>query len=157
MTAGCARCGSCCDPVVFDDETYRALATWTAEALRDVPDPAADDGWPWWQEHGWEDRELAEAWYDPEGTGRANADFITEHWHPLGDGDYRCDRFDPDHRTCTAHGDRPPVCSRYPWYDREPSGSDTGPPPQCSYLADLPAGERPEGSRPLIPLAVLRG
>jgi Fe-S-cluster containining protein len=160
MGAGCAGCGSCCDPVILNDETYELLGKhWTRAALDGTPDPRTDEGWEAWRAVGNldADREWICERYPPDSDYRADADFIAAHWRPLGDHEYRCDRFDPVHRKCMAYGDRPPVCRNYPWYGREPSGSNTDPPPQCSYLADLPAGERPEGSRPLIPLAVLRG
>ena len=159
MPASCAQCGACCDPVLFDDDTYRTLRTWTSEALRDAADPATEAGWAHWREHGWDDsRELAVAWFRPDGTGRANADFVTAHWHALGDGEYRCDAFDPATRLCGAHDARPPVCRGFPWYSDGPTPEGaaglTGI-PQCSFLADVPPGDRPEGSRPLIPITVL--
>lgn len=96
-----------------------------------------------------------------EGMDTDQARFLLEHWHQLDEednGHYRCDMLDPVHRTCMAHDSRPQVCSGYPWYGREPSpkvifARDT----QCSYLLDLPPSQRPEGSRPLIPIEVIRG
>jgi hypothetical protein len=160
MTAGCAGCGSCCDPVILNDETYEQLGKyWTSTALEGVPDPRSDENWAAWREVGYTDdqREATITCYLPGSDYRADADFITEHWHPLGDGEYRCDRFDPARRGCMAYADRPPVCRNYPWYGREPWASDTDPPSRCSYLADLPRPDRPEGARPLIPLLVVNG
>lgn len=106
-------------------------------------------------------------------TGRArsqelasdNDRFIAQHWHPLSawtddDGtsvlSVRCDMFDQGTRTCTAYNSRPPVCSRFPWYGDGPSAERAAPlPPQCSFLADVPPGQRPPDSRPLIPLAAI--
>lgn len=48
---------------------------------------------------------------------------------------YRCPIFDPVARVCTDHANRPPVCSNYPWYGREPE-SYKGLPPRCSFVAD---------------------
>lgn len=157
MTAGCARCGNCCDPVVLDDETYERLGKyWTSTALESCPDPRTGEGWAAWLEigHTDDDRERQIAKYIPGSDYRADADFITAHWHPLGDSEYRCDAFDPVTRLCTARDGRPPVCRNYPWYGREPSAEQAAKNmgPQCSYLADLPPDQRPEGSRPLIPL-----
>jgi Fe-S-cluster containining protein len=152
---GCARCGDCCERIwlslPLDD-----LAVWSTDALSGVPDPSTDEGWEYWLEHGWVDRELAVQYFDPQGSRRANADFLSVHWHPIPEGDHSCDQFDPVHRVCLAHDGRPPVCSGYPWYGSEPSVARA---PKriahCSYLADLPPADRPEGSRPLIPLEVL--
>ena len=151
MTAGCARCGSCCDPVSFDPESLGRVARWSTAALEGVPDPSTDEGWAYWLEHGHADRERTARAFDPAGDYRANADFIAAHWHPAGERNVACDAYDPETRLCTARESRPPVCRDYPWYGREPD-SGKGMPLQCSYLADLPAEKRPEGARPLIPL-----
>jgi Fe-S-cluster containining protein len=87
--------------------------------------------------------------------------FITQHWHPLSawtdeDGTWlqmRCDMFDPDSRLCTAREARPPVCRGFPWYGDGPCAGRAGELlSHCSYLADVPPGQRPPESRPLIPL-----
>ena len=144
--------------MTFPDGDYEALAKWTTAALDGIPDPATEDGWAYWRQHGWDDREMATRRFRPGSSYRANAEFISAHWHPLGDHEYRCDRFDASHRLCAAHEERPPVCRDYPWYGSEPAerGPD-GMIPRCSYLADLPPSLRPEGSRPLIPLTPLNG
>lgn len=57
-----------------------------------------------------------------------SAPFAREHWtlieaRECAEGtEYRvrCDVFDPATRRCTAHADRPPICSGYPWYGAEP-------------------------------------
>lgn len=70
---------------------------------------------------------------------------------------YRCLKFDEVNRVCTAHDERPPMCSGYPWYGREPDpGSINRDETRCSYWLDVDPEERPEGVRPLIPLTVLR-
>lgn len=95
-----------------------------------------------------------------EKQGTDEAAFLLEHWQDIGDeeGHYTCDQFDRVHRLCLAHEDRPPVCSNYPWYSDPPGqGNVVIKNPQCSYLLDLPPTSRPEGSRPLIPVEVLRG
>lgn len=157
MTAGCARCGSCCENIWCDD--YDDAVKWSTAALERIPDPATDEGWAYWQESkpdwGDEQREDAIRKYDPDGRQRADADFLAAHWKVQDNGRYSCDAFDPVTRLCTAHESRPPVCEDYPWYGEEPSaerGTYMG--RECSYLADLPPSERPEGSRPLIPLMV---
>lgn len=155
MTAGCARCGNCCENIVCD--TYDEALKWTSAALTGVPDPGTEDGWAYWREHGWDDgsREKAIRRY---GAGsRADADFLAKYWHsPDGGAHYECSMFNPATRECTAHDRRPPVCRNYPWYREEPSAEramQIG--LQCSYLADLSPADRPEGARPLIPLLVL--
>lgn len=152
MTAGCARCGTCCENIWC--ETAQDLPHWTTAAMEGVPDPGTDEGWTHWQSSGWEDRAKAQRWYDPDGDNRKNAEFIVAHWHPNDDGEtYSCDRFDPATRLCTAHDGRPAVCSGFPWYGRDPDDEHIKAlPAHCSYLADVPPDQRPEGSRPLIPL-----
>lgn len=158
MSAGCARCGSCCDPVHFERERLEAILKWTTEALEGVPDPGTDEGWEHWLKHGYaaSDRERAVCRFDPAGRYRTDVDFIAAHWAPIDDKTVACDAYDPETALCTAHENRPPVCRDYPWYGREPSeDTRTDLDPHCSYLADLPPDKRPEGSRPLIPLTVV--
>lgn len=91
-----------------------------------------------------------------EDFGSEDALFIVKHWHRNpGAEHYACDMLGED-GLCTAYDSRPPVCSGYPWYGREPSQEQAGHlGDQCSYLLDVPPEQRPEGSRPLIPLTVL--
>jgi Putative zinc- or iron-chelating domain len=131
---------------------------YSTAALEGVPDPGTEDGWAYWREHGHKDgdRQLAIANYDPAGRKRADADFIAAHWAETCDGHWTCDAYDPEHGTCTAHENRPPLCRDYPWYGDQPSAERAGYMyRQCSYLADLPPDQRPEGARPLIPLSVV--
>jgi hypothetical protein len=132
------------------------VVTWTSAALDGAADPADDAGWKAWLAIGWD-----EAWRDdaiarcaPGSTMRLNADFLAEHWKPVSDETCACDMYDRDARLCMAQESKPPVCSDYPWYGREPHDGVNFP-LQCSYLADLPRDQRPEGARPLIPLAVV--
>lgn len=128
-----AGCGACCDPVV--------LAKTDHDWIRHLTESGADPG--------------------------MNGAFISQHWHSpesYADADgivwlrMRCDMFDPARRACTAYGDRPPVCERYPWYGREPNAADAMfLHRQCSYLAGLPPDQRPAGARPLIPITPVRG
>lgn len=154
VSLGCARCGQCCENITISAD---GLDKWTTGALEGVPDPRTDDGWAWWQESGWTDRDRAWRWWNPDGDNRLCADFITAHWKLNDDGrTYSCDAFDQVTRLCMAHDERPPVCSGYPWYGTEPDDvhiSALG--GQCSYLLDVAPDRRPEGSRPLIPLTVL--
>jgi hypothetical protein len=135
---------------------------WSTKRLEGVPDPRTDEGWAYWLEHGWkpgvgdDSRESAVYRYDPDGSWRANADFTEAHFTEACDGYWMCDVFDPEHGQCTAHDQRPPLCREYPWYGKEPSADQLGLMySQCSYLADLPRDQRPEGARPLIPLTVI--
>jgi Putative zinc- or iron-chelating domain len=131
MTAGCARCGSCCDPVILEADIFLGCGQ------RARPQETASRN----------DRFIAEhwhplsAWTDDDGTSVLAL---------------RCDMFDPESRACTAYESRPPVCSRFPWYGDTPSaGRAAGLLPHCSYLADLPPDQRKPDSRPLIPVTVL--
>ncbi len=80
-------------------------------------------------------------------TGAPDLVFAAAHWHATGEltGDglhaYRCDRFDPASRLCTAHDERPPICRGYPWYDEDddPPGRRLVVLPQrCAFRADVP-------------------
>lgn len=143
MTAGCAGCGDCCDPVLTGwtlDELFDKAAVWEAS-----PDPERDlPGFTAWARENRPDMPLLEAL-----TTRKellhNAYFILDHWSDLhhpgaedwpGRHAYLCDAFDPVLRACTAYQDRPPVCSGYPWYGHEPRERQLH--PACSYNADVP-------------------
>ena len=131
MSAGCARRGSCCDPVIIEADVFSGCG----ERARSEEFPHDNDRFI--TQH-W--RPLS-AWQAEDGT-----------WYlPV-----RCDAFDPAHRTCTAHDSRPPVCRDFPWYGGEPGpDSAAGLESHCSYLADLRPDQREPDSRPLIPLTVI--
>lgn len=127
---GCARCGDCCDPVLLGPNAIAVIEGEVATGLD------ADD---------------------------ETITFAREHWRRRGelDGDgwgrYDCDQFDPELRLCSAGDARPPVCRYYPWYaDGPTSGRAATLHPRCSYLAEVPPEQRPEGSRPLIPIEAIR-
>ena len=155
MTAGCAQCGSCCTHIWLTVDPRK----WSTRALANIPDPSTDEGWAYWlknSDHADADRAKVLGMYDPAGRYRADADFIATHFAETCDGYWTCDAYDPEHGTCTAHDDRPPLCRDYPWYSEQPSaerGDHLS--KQCSYLADLPPDQRPEDARPLIPLTVI--
>lgn len=158
MSAGCARCGSCCDPVTFAREAYDAVVKWSASAMAGVPDPGTDEGWPHWLAGGYTEDQRAAAIrrYAPGSITRQDADFLAAHWKPIDDKTCACDAYDREARLCTAQDSKPPVCRDYPWYGRDPGSEDgKGMPLHCSYLADMPPDKRPEGARPLIPLTVV--
>jgi Fe-S-cluster containining protein len=157
MTAGCARCGGCCERIWLNSDPR----PWSTAALEGVPDPRTDEGWAYWLENVRQpgaplaeaDRESVLSAYDPDGPKRADADFVAAHFAETCDGHWTCDAYDPEHGTCTAHDARPPLCRGFPWYGETPSpGRGESMPPGCSYLAELPPSGRPEGARPLIPL-----
>jgi Fe-S-cluster containining protein len=125
----CNRCGDCCTDIYLSS-TKVALR----QIIRDNPDQPS-----------------------------LSARFVLAHWHrsgtavgdPKGHVRWSCDRFDPDTRLCTAHDDRPPVCSGYPWYGRDPAevakevSVVSRLPPRCAFFADVPADQRPDGWVPL--------
>jgi Fe-S-cluster containining protein len=131
VTAGCARCGSCCDPVIIETDIVLRCA-WQA---RSQERPSANALF------------ITQHWHP------------IEAWRDLKDGvsvtSARCDMFDPATRLCTAHESRPPICSRFPWYGDQPGADRAAPLPRhCSFLADVPPDQRPSGARPLLPLAM---
>lgn len=127
----CNGCGSCC-------ENIHLSASWDlieARALCVSP----DDDWPAWVRSGYKRPELARANY-------FDARFIFEHWHLNTDAEtYGCDMFDEATRRCTDHAGRPPICSGYPWYGREPTLVYLH--PNCSFRADQP---------PRVPVTIRR-
>jgi len=147
-TCGC--CGDCCRDI--------PLSTSKAAFRRKLShgDARDDDVWAAWVA-GWESQG------DPETPDReswvrlqADARFIIEHWHggrraPNGTTKgWTCDRFDPETWLCTAYEERPPICSDFPWYDRPAGHVDGGRwPLRCTFWADRPAEERPEGWVPV--------
>jgi hypothetical protein len=159
---GCARCGSCCDPVYLSEEMATVMEAW--RSLKGVPDPATDEGWAHWAKHGWADdrRDTAIAKYQPDAPDQVTARFAAEHWHRREDSEegrrvYDCDQFDHETRLCLAGDGRPPVCSGYPWYQAGPTAERAdGLYGHCSYLLDVPPADRPEGARPLIPIEVIK-
>lgn len=137
----CGGCGACCDPVW--------LAMDPLEVARCLALDAAG--------RRFSTRE-----------GEVNVRFIAEHMTPLvpqpesyydgepaatsGHTAWRCDKYDPVSRLCTAHDDRPPICRGYPWYGDEPRGNATAVLPGCSHLWDLKPGDRGPLPGRLLPL-----
>jgi Fe-S-cluster containining protein len=62
--------------------------------------------------------------------------FVDGRWEFLPAWYYRCDRYDPVAKACTAYDERPEMCSGYPWHD-EPVDPNKSLPPQCAYNADV--------------------
>lgn len=133
MSLGCARCGACCENIWLSRQHRGQIE---AAIARDDFESAGPEAHP-------------------------NSSFILEHWTEVertedGESRYVCDAYDPDRRLCTAHADRPPVCSQFPWYGRQ-AGDLAGAVinKRCSYWLDVPPAERPPGARPLIPITVV--
>lgn len=202
MSLGCARCGSCCAPVTLWWDPRERYSPATVRRWVESPDPDTVGGWALWVRNGWSPDEwprrlrAIEDWrfYQryataPDATSR-NAAFITEHWtvewtesDPRGRTYHvvTCDAFDPVARLCTAHTDRPPICSDFPWYRGDPAevsiehatanlggvgadgvrayGEDTvgGGRAHCSYFLDVPGWSTRPGLRPLLPIAQVSG
>jgi Fe-S-cluster containining protein len=94
-------------------------------------------------DHGTIIKRLAQGY----GTGRWRKDavFILNNMRPTGRSTRQgkmvkqvlsCAKFDSVTRKCTAHDDRPELCSGYPWYKGEPITGDTTMGGRCSYLGD---------------------
>jgi Fe-S-cluster containining protein len=114
----CARCGDCCDPVFLTSSMVEILTMTVLPSLAQT-------------KHG------------------TDAEWLLEHWHfidyvpapspGLSQGaTFRCDKFDPVSRQCTAHDERPQVCRGYPWYGKTPKQFDPTMGPRCSFVADVP-------------------
>lgn len=126
---GCSRCGDCCERI--HSVPMEQFVAMTAH------DPATMNA-----------------------VGKSNiatAVFAIEHWKVVGvetdalglvtHNIYACEAFDPVTRLCTAHEARPPVCSGFPWYGKEPYLSKTLH-PRCSFNADV---------RTTLPIAAVNG
>lgn len=132
MGLGCARCGDCCETIWLPVRVSETLAEWAAK----TPEQQAELG------------------------PAPNHDFLLAHWHEQerseGSVRYACDAFDPVHRICTAHADRPPICRDFPWYGGEPGDlAGTAISNRCSYWLDVPRVQRPDDARPLLPLVAV--
>lgn len=139
MTA-CAMCGDCCRVIGL---------RWPKQAFRERRDDPAPLTSP---------------------NAQADHDFILRHWtevsveraerllpgftaayQPGATFFYVCDAFDYESNLCTAHDERPPVCSDFPWYNTPPGtrGAINRAFRRCSYWADVPREQWPEGIAPL--------
>lgn len=139
---GPAACGACCDPVKLAYPLDH-LTGW-GDALSD---PRTDDGWVAWQTAGWQ-LDRAAAISKHAGGVSESGRFAGEHWTQAehlpdrGDGfpewRIRCDQWNPHTRLCEAGEGRPPICSGYPWYGREPYAEASGMLDRtCVFHADL--------------------
>ena len=54
---------------------------------------------------------------------------------------FECTRYDHAKKICTAHSERPPVCSNYPWYNDGPRSGFQFYSLKCAYRADLPTDQ----------------
>lgn len=120
----CARCGSCCDPVIlmFDPQERAAERLGSGEPLED---------WSTQQYEFFRDHWTSTSTFEDDLDGEP----VTVHR-------VRCDQYDPDTRSCMAHDTRPQVCSEFPWYGRDPNSEGSrhiahALAPQCSFNADV--------------------
>ncbi len=133
MSLGCARCGDCCESI--------AITSTTGDITAKLAHPRLAGGVA--REAAFIARNMT-----PTGEVMRVGNQVRQVW--------TCGKFDPVERICTAHDERPRMCSGYPWYGNEP-GPDRimEKETRCSFWLDVPAADRPAGVRPLIPLEVL--
>ena len=96
--------------------------------------------------------------YTDSSMTHTDAKFIRENWIPLSRAQaleinprlvleidqkaqgkfyyYSCTKLDPLTNLCTVRDSRPPVCSNYPWYDRDPVGENIWYSLDCGYVND---------------------
>lgn len=155
--ANCAKCGACCERI-FIGTDYETMMGPTRECQSppegyEERDPEHEDIWKKWDEY------LTIQVRD--------ALFLRVHWHPILENGqqvhrdatnpeksekggkrygYTCDAFDAESRLCTAQEKKPPICSRYPFYDGLVSKPDFR---ECSFWHDVPRNQWPEGIDPL--------
>ena len=142
----CAKCGDCCQDIWIGSSKRR---------FREIiayGDPRDDAVWQAWVDSWEPDSDLRlrrEAYV----RDYLTAAFVVEHWHGgvrakgKATNHWDCDAFDPLTNLCTAHAERPPVCSDFPWYGKEPSLEPVEKLPNCSFWADLPEETWPEPVR----------
>lgn len=68
--------------------------------------------------------------------------FISQYWYKNANDRYECRFFDRINRVCKTHATRPPICSGFPWYNKEPKLKYL--PTKCSFWQDLPFSQRPK-------------
>lgn len=117
----CSKCGDCCENihVGMDMNKIRRIAY-------QVPaHPEWQSGWVKFNESIESARFALNVWkFEREGRE--------------GGSIFSCPRFDAEARLCTAHDERPPVCSGFPWYGDDPNPEDlTKLPPRCTFNADI--------------------
>ena len=152
-SAGCATCGACCERITPSIARHDVTAIVSTSGGFGVVKPGVKPTARGYQRarpiggRYARDAAFMLRWMRPTGDVERQGDMVRQVW--------TCDAFDPVHRLCTQHADRPEMCAGYPWYGREPHEGVIRE-PDCSYLADLPPDRRPAGSRPLIPVTVVR-
>lgn len=120
----CARCGDCCES--FPLNTPERADIWGRAMLTEVGRIGAKH-----TGRGVSRKQAAWMGNLTVVAGPYRHEDGTMRWR------YSCPLFDPVARVCTDHANRPPICSRYPWYDREPDTYKSLP-PRCSFIADTP-------------------
>src|ERR1035437_5115249 len=142
----CAKCGDCCEKIYLTgSHTKKDL-----QYLYKTSDPRIDDNWERWKtKSGYKEaerEERIEKW--------VNANFILDHWHRVQGGGtntgFSCDAFDSVTRLCTAHDERPPICSGFPWYGKPPNPK-TNLHKRCVFWNDVPQEQWPTGVAPIAP------
>lgn len=184
---GCAGCGHCCEEIHLNGDARQRLERWGQMIADGLPDPADDTAWRTFWTVGAPGRgtDTARPYTDDERdfaiSTYGNAKWLaTGKWQPVTPASpmaalnagmfgtqYRCTVYDPVHRRCGDHANRPPICRLAPWYENDPAEQTarsglpyptvardfpTGAPLGCSYHLDVPGPLRPGGARPLIPL-----
>jgi Fe-S-cluster containining protein len=154
----CGRCGDCCEDIYFN-----RTKKW-ARGLIVSGDPRDPERWQrWlktWAESGVDMTTVHQADYT---RNYLDALFIVKHWHGGKRAQrgatqhWTCDAFDPETRLCTAHADRPPLCSDYPWYGNEPGSGKKGLPLRCSFWADYTPEQRPAEWVPVTFVKITEG
>ena len=126
MKGFCNRCGDCCNPI---------KTSWSPEEI------AVKLG----------TKEIDE-------NGSRDFTFIANHWSCISRDeddrtyDYQCNKFNRVTRMCEAYDERPPICSDFPYYGKEPEDGRSFE-KNCSFWWDVK--DRPAWARPLLPIVAL--
>ena len=93
-----------------------------------------------------------------------DGEFILKYWKPISEEEalrinqhirhgvdgtpsfyYTCDKYDVSTKLCTAHTERPSVCSQFPWYGKPINNQALSMHLNCSYWLDVPVEAWPNG------------
>lgn len=121
MADHCIKCGDCCE-ITFLSDTKTGLRKKLVEGIYSGKDAISVKfilkNWTRLNKSDHKDRMRELLGYD------STKNFI-----------YTCNMFNKETRECEAYDLRPPVCSDFPWYGKEPDDG-SGLPLRCSFRPD---------------------
>lgn len=162
---GCGMCGKCCE-VISVPASHAQWRTWRNDWTGWVTQKnwKAGDQIPEW-ENGLlrDDLFISQCWQPMtfKEAKKLNPEYASRAKKFVGRAFYSCTQYDADLKLCKVHEARPSVCSRFPFYDKDPSEESSLPTElDCSYWADAPRARWKDGVDPMpvatyIPLPMI--